>query len=46
MHSHLSIRFDDRAEIDVNRLFFRAPLSLLDEKKKKSVVCVGLEIKD
>jgi hypothetical protein len=39
MHSHLSIRFDDRVEIDVNRLFFRAPLSLLDKKKEICSVC-------
>ena len=39
MHSHLSIRFDDRVEIDVNRLFFRAPISLLDKKKEICSVC-------
>lgn len=44
MHSHL-YPVDDRVEIDVNRLFFRAPLSSPGKQKKKrkeKEICVTI----
>ena len=43
MHSHL-YPVDDRVEIDVNRLFFRAPLSSpgKQKKRKEKEICVTI----